>query len=186
VFTIWERRLEIHLLDVDTGETKALTAYEGYEKSDHFAPAWSPSGNQIAFHMLNRDGLRIMVIDNDGSKMREIIPWSINEEVYDPGLEHPPQWSPDGKQLAYSSVSSFGDMDVFIVNVESKSKTNLTNHSGDDRNPVWSPDGKQIAFISNRDGNLEIYVMEADGSDARNVSNSALTDEFDPAWRPKP
>lgn len=186
VFTTWEHRLEIHLFDVETGEITALTVYEGYEKSDHFAPAWSPSGDQISFHMLNREGLRIMVVNSDGSGMKEVVPWSTNADIYDPGFEHPPQWSPDGKQLAYSSVSSFGDMDIFVVNVKSKAQTNLTNHPGDDRSPVWSADGKQIAFISNRDRNHEIYVMEADGSDPRNVSNSPLTDEFNPAWRPKP
>ena len=39
----------------------------------------------------------------------------------------------------------------------------LTNHSADDYSPSWSADGRSIAFTSERDGNREIYVMDADG-----------------------
>jgi TolB protein len=47
--------------------------------------------------------------------------------------------------------------------------------------PCWSPDGKQIAFQTSRDGNFEIYVMNADGSDPRRLTNN---DAFDgrPNW----
>ena len=47
----------------------------------------------------------------------------------------------------------------------------------------WSPDSSQIAFPSNRDGNHEIYTMNMDGSNQRNITNSS-TDEGAPAWSP--
>ena len=49
--------------------------------------------------------------------------------------------------------------------------------------PRWSPDGMRIAFLSNRDGNSEIYVMNADGSDVTNLTNSP-GNELYPVWSP--
>jgi TolB protein len=59
----------------------------------------------------------------------------------------------------------------------------LTVTSGTDTYARWSPDGSRIAFTSNRDGNYEIYVMNANGSNVHNVSNNPATDQF-PAWSP--
>ena len=58
---------------------------------------------------------------------------------------------------------------------------NLTNHSADDGYPSWSADGRSIAFISYRDGNAEIYVMDADGGNLRNLTNHSAFDGF-PSW----
>jgi len=51
------------------------------------------------------------------------------------------------------------------------------------KNPDWSPDGKKIVFVSNRDDNLEIYVMNADGSNQVNLTNN-YNNDFDPVWSP--
>jgi TolB protein len=59
--------------------------------------------------------------------------------------------------------------------------TNLTNHKATDSIPAWSPDGKQIAFVSDRDGNKEIYVMNTDGSKLVNLTKT-LDQEDSPTW----
>jgi tricorn protease-like protein len=50
-------------------------------------------------------------------------------------------------------------------------------------NPVWSPDGSCVAFVSDKDGNYEIYVLRLDGSGVSNVTNHPAFD-VDPAWSP--
>ena len=57
----------------------------------------------------------------------------------------------------------------------------LTHHIARDLQPAYSPDGKKIAFNSNRDGLPAIYLMNADGSDVRKISNDLL-DCYDPSW----
>jgi dipeptidyl aminopeptidase/acylaminoacyl peptidase len=61
----------------------------------------------------------------------------------------------------------------------------LTDSPGLDEGPVWSPDGTKIAFSSARDGQQEIYVMNADGSDQRRLTNNPARDES-PDWQPLP
>ncbi|MBN1658577.1 MAG: PD40 domain-containing protein, partial [Anaerolineae bacterium] len=51
-----------------------------------------------------------------------------------------------------------------------------------DGSPCWSPDGKRIAFDSDRDGNWEIYVMNADGSEQVNLTQSPDEQDHFPAW----
>ena len=59
----------------------------------------------------------------------------------------------------------------------------LTFNSVSDFSPHWSPDGRRIAFSSNRDGDHEIFVMRADGSDQRQITFNAAHDDH-PAWAP--
>jgi tol-pal system beta propeller repeat protein TolB len=59
----------------------------------------------------------------------------------------------------------------------------LTASDGDDSEPAWSPDGTKIAFRSDRTGNSEIYVMNADGTNPIRLTNQTGSDS-DPAWSP--
>ena len=61
--------------------------------------------------------------------------------------------------------------------------TNLTSNPADDGNPAWSPDGTKIAFVSIRDANNEIYVMNVDGSGQKNLTNDPGNDG-PPSWSP--
>jgi TolB protein len=68
------------------------------------------------------------------------------------------------------------------MNADGSGQTQLTfGLSVDDTDPSWSSDGTRIAFESNRDGDIEIWVMNADGSGARNLTNNPSY-EVDPSW----
>ena len=54
---------------------------------------------------------------------------------------------------------------------------------GDVQTPAWSPDGRTLAFVSRRDGNAEIYVMNADGSEQLNLTRQPASDSH-PSWSP--
>jgi Tol biopolymer transport system component len=66
------------------------------------------------------------------------------------------------------------------MNADGSNQTQLTN-SG--YSPRWSPDSSRITFLSNRDGNFEIYVMNADGSNQTRLTNNPDLDES-PDWSP--
>ncbi len=63
------------------------------------------------------------------------------------------------------------------------SVVNLTAHLYDDFAPSWSPDGRFIAFFSNRDGQNELYIMDADGSNQRRLTQHPADDTY-PMWLP--
>ena len=69
------------------------------------------------------------------------------------------------------------------MNADGSEVTKLTTNPADDYEPVWSPDGGKIAFVSNRDGNSEIYVMSTDGSGQTNLTNNT-DEEGCPIWSP--
>jgi len=69
------------------------------------------------------------------------------------------------------------------MNADGSAQTNLTSNTASDFDPVWPPDGQRIAFTSDRDGNLEVYVMNTDGSGPTNLTINAASDFF-PAWSP--
>jgi len=67
-------------------------------------------------------------------------------------------FSPDGKKVAFWGWDQSYRALLWIYDLSSKSVRRLTTE-GFDYNPRWSPDGKQIVFESNRNGNLDIWVM---------------------------
>ena len=74
-----------------------------------------------------------------------------------------PSFSHNGNELCFNS--QVRPRDIYIVNIDGTGLTNLTSQTGDNLRCDWSPKGNSIAFGSTRDGNEEIYVMNADGSD---------------------
>jgi TolB protein len=81
-------------------------------------------------------------------------------------------------QLVYSKDGA----NIYLMTAESQ-VIRLTSNGAGNREPAWSPDGKKIAYVSERDGNPEIYVMNADGSDSARLTRSPGIDSS-PAWSP--
>jgi Tol biopolymer transport system component len=92
-----------------------------------------------------------------------------------------PAWSPDGRQLAFGVMLSPSEGGIAIVNADGSGFRVVARGPNQSVNPTWSPDGRQLAFEANRGGNFEIYSVNVDGSDLRNLTNSPGDDRM-PAW----
>jgi len=72
---------------------------------------------------------------------------------------------------------------IMVIDFVQKTVTPLVSDSSNNSEPDWSPDGTKLAFSSNRSGNKEIYTINSDGSDLKQLTKSAGADEY-PSWSP--
>ena len=77
--------------------------------------------------------------------------------------------------IAYDSGTE-GKRDIGVIRPDGTSGRAVITHPSDDFSPVWSPDRKRMAFLSNRDGNVELYVASADGSDVMRLTNTKVAE----------
>jgi TolB protein len=97
-----------------------------------------------------------------------------------------PDWSPDGKLLAFAWNKGFapGHRNIFFMEPSSGHFAQLTKDPGCSEHPSWAPDGVHIVFASDRTGSTQIFTMLADGSHLRQLTGlKAGEGQNDmPAW----
>ncbi|MBM3818897.1 MAG: hypothetical protein FJW14_07770 [Acidimicrobiia bacterium] len=128
---------------------------------------------RVAGPVENRDVKEIYIADYDGANSRRV--------TTSRQLNINPSWSPDARAVAYTSYVPVPD--IFISYLYRGVRENPTKRQGSNFLPVFSPDGTRMAFMSNRDGNPEIYAMNVDGSGVRRITNHPAGDSS-PTWSP--
>ena len=148
---------DVFALNPRTGRVTRLTD----DPAGDYSPRWSPDGTRIVFTSERDDSRDIWVMDADGSGQRRVTTSSASE--FDPA------WSPDGTRVAYARAEDETDTNIYAVSVDDPAAmpVQLTDAAGFDDQPSWSPDGRTIAFDSRRTGSIDIWTMDADGSNQR-------------------
>jgi Tol biopolymer transport system component len=143
-------------------------------------PAYSADGKQIAYcsGVQAAGGVtEIWVMKANGKQPRQVT--TIGGRVTFP------DFSPDGAQIVFAGMEPGAtDADVFVIGSDGSGLVQLTNTPTNDRFPAWSPDGSRIAFVSDRTGVPQIWVMNANGSDPRQLTFDAARKDQVPDWSP--
>jgi Tol biopolymer transport system component len=169
---------DIFVVRADGSRVRRLTRNPFSE----FDPAFSPDGSLIAYrHQTGGDDTaEIYVMNADGSGSHAV---TRNRKA-----DWGPNWSPDGRVLFNSSVDEFVGFRAATVRPDGMGYRRIPSHIYVEY-PAWSPDGTRIAFMSQEpdafgdDPDYNVFVMDADGSHARRLTDAPGSDGF-PAWSP--
>jgi TolB protein len=178
---------DIYVSPLDVESPIRLT----FRRADDGQPAWSPDGGRLAFKTTQFGSNQLAVINADGSR-ETLLTHTFRFS------EGQPAWSPDGKRLLYRRTPEnplVQDADTWVLDIAASAvdptqpvTSPVLLRTGDERYPSYSPDGTQIAFRGDLDlaepsGDEEIYVMNADGTNVRQLTSNADFDSA-PSWSP--
>jgi TolB protein len=165
---------DLYLLDLSSGEVRALTTTRGYEGH----PTWSPDGQYLAYEVYAGDDLDVWIMKVDGTEVIQL--------TNAPSLDAAPDWAPGtGRRIAFVSDRD-GFPDVFIADLDQPDETrrfrNVTNSPARaEADPAFSPDGDFIAYSGRSNGLDLLYRQDitSEKSGAQSLGPGTV-----PAWDP--
>jgi Tol biopolymer transport system component/DNA-binding winged helix-turn-helix (wHTH) protein len=153
-------------------------------------PVMTPSSNSGYFGF-SRDGRRMCYVQSVQTENLQRVAFDpIKETAVGPPvpvtrtsrMAATPDLSPDGEWLAFYMWGRQDDL--YLIRTDGTGFRQLTDDVHRDRVPRWSPDGKLIAWQSTRTGKYEIWTMNPDGSDVRQLTRESRGHAYTPTWSP--
>jgi TolB protein len=149
---------EIYIMNVDGSGVRRLTNHPAIDTT----PTWSPTGNQIAFTSERGGTPSIWIIGVDGLNPRRVT-FEISDRA---------TWSPAPRnEIAYCARTGPG-YDIKVLNLATNETRQLTFGEGTNESPAWAPNGRHLAFTSTRSGFAQIFTVDYDGQNLRQMTRA--------------
>ena len=171
------RDFEVAVADPPDATPRVVPGTFGFDWKNR-RPDWAPNDEFFAFGQPGAsDEMDIVLLDPENPSESK----GVNDS---PGPQGSVAVSPDGDKIAYSGTVDTGNLDIFVWDVSSGRTTRLTTTFGIDDSPEWSSDGRTIIYEKLGEGGNDIWVMDADGGNPRQVSNTPGVNEKIPEFNP--
>ncbi len=165
--------IELYVMNADASNLRRVTQ----QGAEDWGVAISPDSTRIVWHS-NRGGtFRLYIADIDGQNVRQLTPPDSTRG----SLDADASWAPDSKRIVFAASRT--PKGLYFMDVDRGVLEHFAAAGEGAEDPAWSPDGTRIAFQSKRDGNQEIYVINADGTGLRRLTDHPAVDGR-PAWSP--
>jgi len=125
----------------------------------------------------NRTGKKeLYICDADGAGLHQV--------TRDNAISLSPRWSPDGRQIVYTSYYRTQFPDIFLITLASGKRQCLADFPGLNSSAAFAPNGKELALILSKDGNPDLYVMDVNGNHLTRLTFTKRAAEASPSWSP--
>jgi Tol biopolymer transport system component len=162
--------LDIYSVLPDGSDLMRLTKNAGMNSG----ATLSPDGERIVFSSDRSGNMEIWVMDSEGSNPIQL--------TRSHGRCSGATWSPSGDRIAFHSGWDGGG--IFEMTIEESEARRISPRGLPGSSPAWSPDGSRIAFTVDRNQHSEIWVMEADGSNPVQLTDTPEGGNQHPEWSP--
>ncbi len=183
----------IYMVDVDTAEEAQVTG----DEYDNYNPGFSPDGKKIVFLSRRRDTNDDGIINNlDYPGVYTINIDGTDEKcvVQDVFFNKYPSFSPDGRQIVFSSWRGSSNSGIYIINSDGSRENQIVTDAYDNTFPSFSPTGGRILYTSwrhdtNGDGRIDfrdnssIYTVDIDGKNEHQIVSHKYNNSF-PMYSP--
>jgi len=115
------------------------------------SPAWSPDGLWLAYVSFETKHSAVYVQLVRTGERRQVSARA--------GVNGAPAWSPDGHKLALTLAGTNGNLDIYVLDLDTQTLSKLTDDPAIDTEPAWASDGRSVYFTSDRAGSPQIYQI---------------------------